>query len=232
MRRKFDTFFKEFTTQSNTVWKNPKNSIYTMRMFDTFFKEFTTQSNTAWKKQRTAYIWGESLIRSLKSSQHNQIQPEKNPKNSIYTMRMFDTFFKEFTTQSNTVWKNPKNSIYTMRMFDTFFKEFTTQSNTAWKKQRTAYIWGESLIRSLKSSQHNQIQPEKNPKNSIYTMRMFDTFFKEFTTQSNTAWKKQRTAYIWWECLIRSLKSSLHNQIQPEKNNEQHIYDENVWYVL
>jgi hypothetical protein len=76
-----------------------------------------------------------------------------------------------------------------MRMFDTFLKEFTTQSNTAWKKQKTAYIRWECLIRSLKSSLHNQIQPEK----------------------------KQRTAYIRWECLIRSLKSSLHNQIQPEK---------------
>jgi predicted ATP-grasp superfamily ATP-dependent carboligase len=102
-------------------------------------------------------------------------------------------------------------------MFDTFFKEFTTQSNTAWKKQRTAYIRWECLIRSLKSSLHNQIQPTKKTKNSIYTMKMLDTFFKEFTTQSNTAWKKQRTAYIRWECLIRSLKSSLHNQIQPEK---------------
>jgi hypothetical protein len=47
----------------------------------------------------------------------------KKTKNGIYTMRMFDTFFKEFTTQSNTACKKTKNSIYTMRMFDTFFKE-------------------------------------------------------------------------------------------------------------
>jgi hypothetical protein len=118
------------------------------------------------------YIRWECLIRSLKSSQHNQIQPEKI--------------------------------------------------------QRTAYIRWECLIRSLKSSQHNQIQPEKIQRikhsHRIYAVLCFfpgciwlcgelfkerikhsHCFFKEFTTQSNTAWKKPK---------------------------EQHIYDENVWYVL
>jgi hypothetical protein len=60
-------------------------------------------------------------------------------------MRMFDTFFKEFTTQSNTAWKKTKNSIYTMRMFDTFLKKVHYTIKYSLEKNKEQHIYDENI---------------------------------------------------------------------------------------
>jgi hypothetical protein len=185
------------------------------------------------KTQRTAYIRWECLIRSLKSSPHNQIQPGKIQRTAYIRWEcliravlcifpgciwLCSELFKERIKHSHHIYAVLWVFSGCIWLCSELFKERIQPG----KIQRTSYIRWECLIRSLKSSQHNQIQPAK----------------------------KQRTAYIRWECLciyavlcffsgciwlcselfkerikhshhiyavLCIFKSSPHNQIQPEK---------------